>query len=458
MSNISKTIKLVIRKNKISNLAYKQLHRLKKNWVIRKVMTDLERLEKYTEKEIYDIQHDKLFSFLSYAYNNTDYYKRIIDENKLNIKNISDFKRLPFLSKEIIKQNSLSLVSEKYDLKLLAKKNTGGSTGKPLEFYCNTKAGLIDYAYHFYQYKKMGYLKGDMILGAGAVVIPEEIREKNIFWTKIGDKEAFGNYKLSILYLNEKNVKFYVEKLIELRPRILRGYPSLFDSLAQYILNKGIKLDFKIKGISLTSEMCSDRQRHNIEKAFSSMVYFEYGHTEVSVLCHSNDKSYKYISYPMYGYVEVLNEDGSETEIGEVGNIIVTGFLNEGMPFIRYRTEDLGRVAYKNGGVVHFSAINGRTQDFLISKDGSKVSIAALTSWQHLKAFANISKWQVIQDTAGKIEFSIIKGTAYSQVDETEIKEKIQNITDVDITFRYVDLIPRTKGGKHLFMIQKIKF
>ncbi len=435
---------------------YKKLHNLKKEHTIKKVLKEINYLNSLSEEEIRDFQNKKLIEFINYAHDHCKYYKKIISDNNVELSDLSGFQNIPMLTKAIIKGNTQNLISDEYGIAHLAKKNTGGSTGNPLELFCTTQAGLLDYGFHFYQYKKMGYQEGDIILGAAAFTVPKELRDNNVFWLEMGKREPFGDTKLSILYLTEANVKYYVQKLLELKPAILRGYPSLFDSMAQYIIKNKINIDFKIKGISLTSEMCSRNQKINIEKAFASKVLFEYGHTEVCVLCHTSGADDIYKSYPSYGYVEVLNDDGTETEVGEVGNIVVTGFLNRGMPFIRYKTEDLGRLAYKNGGIAHFSEIIGRSQDFIVAKDKSKISISALTSWQHLNAFAHIAKWQIVQEEQGIITISIIKGENYSITDETEIKEKIQKITDVDIIFSYVTDIPRTKGGKHLFMIQKI--
>lgn len=440
----------------LSPLRYK-IFAFKRDLITKAHVDKLRNLESKTEKEIVKIQKEKLHEILNYAYDNTVYYKKVFDKLGINRTDINELKRIPFLTKEIIKENKHDLLSSEYRFESLGHRNTGGSTGQPLEFFCDSKCGLIDNAHHFYQYSLMGYKKGDLILGSGAVVISEEERNKHIYWAKIGKAEAFGDYKLSILYLTKDNIKYYVAKLLDLKPAILRGYPSLFDSLAQHILENNIIIDFHIKGISLTSEMCSEIQKNNIEKAFNSRIYFEYGHTEVAVLCSTCDDTYIYKSAPTYGYVEVLNNDGSETQIGEAGNIVVTGFNNKGMPFIRYRTEDIGELAYKNLGIVHFSKIIGRSQDFIHSSDNQKISISALTSWQHFTAFANISKWQIIQNQLGVIDILIIRGKNFSKVDEQEINDKIKKIIRIEIVFKYVDYIPRTNGGKHLFLIQNVK-
>ncbi len=455
MNRVLNKIKQLVRKTNFLQPLYHKLHKVKKDQIINDTVAYLNKLENKKENEIFDVQKNCLIKTLNEAKTNVPYYKTILEE--LDFTDLKNLKKIPFLTKQLIKENKNSLINVNFEIGELAIKNTGGSTGQPLEFYCTTKAGLQDAGFHFHHYSKMGYIKGDRILGAGAVIINEEERKNNIYWKKIGMEEPFGDYKLSILYLTQDNVSHYVNKFLSYKPSILRGYPSLFDSLAQHIIEHNIVFNFKVKGISLTSEKCSETQKNNIEKAFKSQVYFEYGHNEISVLCHSEDHTYLYKSAPTYGYVEVLNDDGSETEIGEIGNIVVTGFLNNAMPLIRYRTEDLGRLAYKNGGTVHFSEIIGRSQDFIFSNDQRKISISAITSWQHFDAFARISKWQIVQKVKGEIDIFIIKGNGYTQADEIEIDSKIKKIIDLEIKYNYVNHIERTKGGKHLFLIQNIK-
>ena len=303
----------------------------------------------------------------------------------------------------------------------------------------------------------MGHEKGDLIVGCGGPRLTLSQRRQHIYWLKRDKGDLFGDYMFSVLYMTDRNIKYYVDKILELKPAILRGYPSFYDSLAQYILNNNIKIDFEIKGINLTSETCSSFQRKNIERAFSSKVYFEYGHNEICLYCYTKDRNFTYKSSPIYGYLEVLNDDGSDTEPDEIGNIVATGFNNLGMPFIRYNTEDLGEVSYRNGGIVHFKHIHGRTSDFILSKQNQRVYLTSLRFGSFLKAFSRISKWQIIQNRIGHIEMHIIRKKDYSIEDELEITEEIKSTTDVDIEYKYVKNIPKTSRGKHILFIQNVE-
>lgn len=421
------------------------------------VFLELKKLEKLDDSYASKLQEEKLLNQLSYAYNNCPYYKRLFDQEKIDIQTTKCLSEIPFLTKDIIRKHGNEMLSKSVKKRDLFKRNTGGSTGEPLEFYSDILAGAIDNAHHRYLYNLMGYKKGDIIASTGGIIISKKRRNKNIYWIKYPSNTVWGNIGYSALYLTNSNIKYYIKDILVRKPAILRGYPSFWNRIAEYILVNDIKLDFKVKGVNLSAEICSNEQRKNIENAFSTMVYFIYSHSEISVYCYTHDSSYLYKSSPIYGYVEIIKDNGKSAEINEEGEIVVTSFCNKGMPFIRYKTGDYGIVSDKIGGIVSFSQILGRTQDYVISKDKHKVFLTALIFGQHFKAFKKISKWQLIQNEIGKLTIKIVKLGDFSQKDENEIQEKIQNVADIELNFDYVNDLPLTKNGKHMFLIQNIK-
>lgn len=398
-----------------------------------------------------------LLEMLSYAYKNTIYYNKLFKLNDIDISSIDSLPKIPVLTKDIIRNNLSLLISKKFKIDSLHKRNTGGSTGEPLEFYSDIMSGYRDNAHHWYLYSLMGYVKGDVIIGSGGTKIPKSLRDENIYWIRGSSDSVWGEYDFSVLYITDSNIKYYLNKIIDIRPAILRGYPLFFDRLATYILDNNITFDFVIKGINLTAEMCTIQQRENIEKAFCSMIYFEYGHSEISLYCYTHDKSYIYTSSPIYGYIEVIKDNGKYADAGEVGNIIVTGFNNYGMPFIRYDTGDRGEVLINKNGIVKFKNIHGRSQDYILSKTNQKVFLTALIFGQHFNAFKNIRQWQLEQNVKGVVQVNIIKNKLFNDSDEMEICDKFKSVVDIDIEFNYVNNIPLTARGKHLFLIQNIK-
>lgn len=452
-----RSFKKVIKKSPLFSGLYEKLHLLKFERIQQRYYSQLINLESAREEELRLLQNSMLLDLLRYANENTTYYNKLFRENNIDVHNFSNFNKIPFLTKDRIRTNMNELISKEYDRRYLIKKKTGGSTGSPLEFYCNAEAGMINHGHQLYQYRQLGYEKGDVIVGGGGTHVPEELRKKGIFWNKMNKNNISGSYIFSVIHLNESNIDRYVSKLLSLKPVIFRGHPTFYDAIAHYLLENDIVFDYKIKGVILTAEMCSEKQRRNIEKAFSTNVYFEYGHSEVCIYCYTKDSDKTYYSSPIYGYVEVLNDDNTPTKVGEVGHIVVTGFVNRAMPFIRYRTEDLARVSHRNGGMVQFSELFGRVQSFAISKKGKKVTFNPVIFGLLASSFTHIRKWQIVQKAVGIIEFYIVKGKGYNKKDEEEIEKIIQSRVEIAIDFIYVSSITPTKRGKHLFFIQKLK-
>jgi phenylacetate-CoA ligase len=140
---------------------------------------------------------------------------------------------------------------------------------------------------------------------------------------------------------------------------------------------------------------------------------------------------------------------------GESGEIVVTGYSNKVMPFIRYRTGDTAIYGGTINGVVKLKSLQGRTVDFIYNSDNKKVYLIGLVFGGHLKSFERIIRWQIEQDIPGFIEIRIVKDIGFSDFHEKEIVSLFESI-GVKPELQYVDDIPLTQRGKRKFLIQKI--
>lgn len=400
-------------------------------------------------------RNKKLSKILNYAQTNCSYYSNLFKEFGINADNLKNFENLPLLDKIIIKNNKNKLISSKINQLPHYIMNTGGSTGEPLEFPATLHTATQHQAF---LYKIIGYKKGDIIAAFDGTSIPENLRAKNIFWSKKNYRDIpYGRISYSSLYLTKETIYHYVNNIISLKPSFLRGYPSFISQLASFIIENDIKIQFKIKGVELTAEIATDEQVNLIKNAFNTKVFFQYGHSEVSVFGYTLDNSYEYFCSPFYGFTEVLNSEGKHVKIGEEGEIVVTGFNNIALPFIRYKTGDIAIFNGDINGIVRLKKILGRTQDYIYSKNNDRVSLTALVFGCHYHAFANIIKWQIVQNMPGHIDIHIIKGNDFRDKDEKEIRDNFLNTCGIETNFIYVDSIQLTGRGKSKFLIQNIK-
>lgn len=400
-----------------------------------------------------DITRKKLSRILHYANDHCAYYRDVFHMLDFKINDSKDFTRLPLLDKAIIRKYTREIQSDEISRLDHYIMNTGGSTGEPLEFPVSPH---FDDVHQEFFYRIMGYEIGDKIVAFDGSSIPLELRNKNIFWVSSGSDIPYGSLSYSSLYLTSNTIQFYIDHILETSPSILRGYPSFLNDVAVYLISNDIKIPFRVKGVQLTAENAHSWQLDNIKRAFNTQIYFQYGHSEVAVFGYTTNDTYEYICSPLYGLTEVLNSDGSHVREGEAGEVVVTGFYNFALPFIRYRTGDLAVFNGNQNGVVRLGKIIGRTQDFVFTSDNTKVALTALIFGQHYHAFLNIRKWQLIQDHPGKVRIKIVKGLGYSDSDEAEIAGKFRSICDISVEFEYVDSIQLSKRGKYSFLVQNL--
>lgn len=453
MIDFKKQFISMLKRLKIFNLLI-PLFKKKEIKLLELTIVELRLINQMSKGEILKLNNRLLFQMLNHANQTTLYYQDLIKSNNININDISSFKMLPLLDKNKIRGNNTSLISKNYEFRKLSKRFTGGSTGQPMEFYADRNAMIKDHAHHFYLNELIGINSEDITIGIYGMELSTEQIEKEVFYIK-SPSAVFGHYRFSSLILNDLNIYKFLEQLFSFKPSMIRGYPSTLNLLATYVIRNKIELDFPIKGIVLTSELCSKQQRLLVEAAFKTTVYFEYGNKEINIFCTSNGNNYMYSSSPLYSYVEVLNPDGTDTAIGEIGEIITTGYNNFGMPFLRYKTGDLGRLKSRNGGVVTFSELIGRSQDYLVDANGTKKYIIANIYGHKIPVFKKIQIWQLRQNLKGIVEVFIVPLKDFSNQDKQEIKVPFNKFENFEFKFNYVEDIPKTKIGKHLFVIQK---
>lgn len=398
-----------------------------------------------------EYQEKLLVQILQYACQHCDYYKRL----DISIFSAEDIVKFPFLTKQIVRNEFDNLISDEKNRLLYFEARTGGSTGEPLKFL--NVPGVDD----IFQKKVWEYYKyedGDIILALDGATIDESIINSGKYLYKKSESQIpYGGYGLSSMYLTDENIHIYVRELLNLQPSFIRGYPSFVYRIAQYMKENDIQISFSMKGIELTSETCMDYQRDLISSVFKCQVFMQYGHTECCAFGFTFDDSMRYRIEPLYGFLEVIKENGEPAEKGEVGEIVVTSLFNKAFPLIRYKTGDYAEFGSKDEKGIILNKILGRTQDFIVDSNGEKVLLTALIHAQHnFRALGHIERWQIEQNTPGKVIIHIIKGRDYNDSDSAEIIDVFWHYGRTKVVFDFCEIIPLTLRGKSKLIIQNI--
>ena len=160
------------------------------------------------------------------------------------------------------------------------------------------------------------------------------------------------------------------------KPKYIHAYPSAIFLLCKLLQKEKIKCGVKIKAIFTDSEVLYEYQKKEIEKFFQCRIFNTYGHTEGAIFGVSTKKTKFIHLHPEVGFVQLIDpKSGKEIKNNNLyGELVVTGFLNNAFPLIRYKTGDIACYAnIKNSDNVFkykvLKKIEGREQDYIVNKN-----------------------------------------------------------------------------------------
>jgi len=428
----------------------------------RKKYNFLKKSQQWTQEQLKIYQEEKLSNFITHAYKNVEYYKRLFDRFDLkpqDISSIEDLQKLPFLTKELVKENFKGLIAKNFPKYKLRYLTTGGSTGTPLGFYVEKgKWDAEEIAFNKIIFDRFGCNFNDKyVLLRGYL---SKYKQKEKFW----EYSLFGRCLILFPYfMDGKNIPKYIKKIRRFKPKFIITFPSIISILAEFMRKKNLKPFKTVKTIICCSELLYNWQRGLLEDFFQCKIVDIYGHAESAVFAATCEKSNYFHIFPEYGIVELIDKDGKPvTKEGEKGEIVVTGFRNPIFPFIRYRTGDIAiNTNHKcecGKNYPLFKKIEGRIQDFVVTKNKKIIPITTGFYGFIAKNTQNVDKVQLNQDSLGILILNIVKGKNYTVDDEVKIKNNFQKKygNDFNLIIQYVDKIQESRWGRHKFFIQKL--
>jgi hypothetical protein CLOSPO_02323 len=426
----------------------------RKYHVLYKKYSELQYLP-YDQRLEYQLR--ELQRVISYAYDHTRYYRNLFDEYGINPKQIQDFsdiKKIPILTKDMVRDHLSEMISDVIPKNRLQYVTTGGSTGKPLGLYITSEVNKKRLAFTWISWSFMGYK-----MGMPCAVLRGTVVRDGWFFYDRGE-----NYLILSTYdMLEENIDAYIRKIEEFSPLFLRGYPSALEILARYMLrNKNILRKINIKTIFTSSEVLIGEQKKLIEDAFCCPISDLYGNCE-QVGFIATCKHGRYHEFMEHSYLEYLNENGESVENGEFGEIVGTSFINNAVPFIRYRTGDRVLLAQEQtcSCGLHSRMIDhveGRWHgDSIQTRYGNLISITALNT--HSDIFDHTVRIQYYQDIPGQVVLKIVPRSNYTEEDSkkiyAELSEKFKD--QVELRLEFVESIPLTPRGKYKYLDQRLK-
>ncbi|MEH6813775.1 MAG: AMP-binding protein [Motiliproteus sp.] len=408
--------------------------------------------------EIRRLQNQKLQAFIRNIYANVPYYHDLFDSLALrpeHIETVTDLSRLPFLTKAVIRAHETALkATANTQLKAF---NTGGSSGAPLIFYLDHERISHDVAA-----KWRATRWWDVDIGDSEIVAwgsPIELGGQDRI--KLARDALFRSTLIPAFDMSETHLQAFIDKIRHSRPKMLFGYPSVFDLIARRAEVLGIRLDnLGIKVAFVTSERLYDHQRERIESAFGCPVANGYGGRDAGFIAHQCLAGSMHISAEDI-IVEIIDPDGTPLPAGQSGEIVTTHLATSGFPFVRYRTGDIGTLSADScacgRGLPVLEKIEGRATDFVVAKDGTIMHGLALI--YVLRELPGIEEFRIVQESLEHTRVEIVPSLKPLSAEignavESGMKRRLGET--VKISVEEVEAVQAEKSGKFRYVQSKV--
>ncbi|MGE4528562.1 MAG: phenylacetate--CoA ligase PaaK [Rhodospirillaceae bacterium] len=326
----------------------------------------LDPIETASRDEISALQLSRLQWTVKHAYDNVPHYRAKLDAAGVrpeDIRTLSDIARLPFTTKEDLRQNypfGMFAVPREKVARIHA---SSGTTGKPT-VVGYTRKDIDTWA----------QLIARSIRAAGGV--PSDIVHVaygyGLFTGGLGAHYGAEAYGCTVIPMSGGQTERQVKLISDFKPDIIMVTPSYMLALGDEFRRQGV--DPRASSLKIAmhgAEPWSEAMRAEIEDTFDIDALDIYGLSEVlgpgvaNECIESKDGLHLWEDH---FYPEVIDpETGEVLPDGAHGELVLTSLTKEALPILRYRTRDLTRLMPGTArSMRRIERINGRSDDMII--------------------------------------------------------------------------------------------
>lgn len=331
-------------------------------------MQHLSAIESAPRHEIKALQSYRLSQTVRHVYENVPFYKGKFDGLGVkpeDIKSISDLHKLPFTSKQDLRDNypyGLFATSMDNVVRIHA---SSGTTGKQV---------VVGYTEN--DLKCWGEIAARAIVAAGGSKhdFIHVSYGYGLFTGGLGMHYGAEYLHATAIPASVGNTRRQIQIMQDFGSSIICCTPSYLLYLGETIRDMGIDpASLKLKAGILGAEPWSENMRHQIEDLLQIKAFDIYGLSEImgpGVAYECCEQSGMHINEDMF-IPEIIDPDtGENLPEGEYGELVFTCIQKEALPLIRYRTRDItclsSALCSCGRTLIKMKKPQGRTDDMLI--------------------------------------------------------------------------------------------
>lgn len=413
---------------------------------------ELNKMQWLSLSQIKQQQQERLDAIIQYAAENVPFYRKRFER----VSTLEDFGKIPVLTREEVRSNIGSLLSEKCSKKSLFEYHSSGSTGEPLTLYFSPAAMGYFHAAQYRGFSWYGLEPADRSVKLWGFPL------KFITRCKEGLSDIVMNRKrISAFDMSEESMERYYGECKKFRPVFLYGYASALYRFGQYLKESNTDgCSLKLRAVISTSEVLYKHQRELLGEVFGCSVVNEYGAAEVGIIGFECPDGRIHITAENV-YLEVLRQ-GKPVKEGEVGEVVVTGLRNLAMPLIRYRIGDLAVLSSSScpcgRGLQVLESLQGRDNDMIKTPEGKAVhsEVFAYINRDLIKNGFLVREFKIIQNAKNRLRVLVSRETEESAL--VALEKQIRKYVGpcMQIAIEQVERVPAEKSGKIRYVTSEL--
>jgi phenylacetate-CoA ligase len=305
---------------------------------------------------------ERLASMLRYAADHVPLYRSDPWQKQLRGRDAADLANWPVLQRDVLRQRRADLLADQLG-SLHVNRRSSASTGAPVTVTWNPAALAWSWAAEYHPMLWHGLSLGARTLRIWGSGRPLENWTLNRHFVPAHDL-APDKLDAALHYIETR------------RPELVWGSPSSVTELACHVGRlRGPARERLVGYAKVGGEQVYAFQREEIRRYLGARVIEAYGCTEVGPVAAECPQGSLHLLEANV-HVEIFR-DGAAVPPGETGDIVATTLINRGMPLVRCRIGDIGRISPDPCGCglpqPVLAELRGRAADLLVKADGTAV-------------------------------------------------------------------------------------
>lgn len=418
------------------------------------LLAQLEETQWWSYERLVTHQERQLATLLTHYHQTSPFFrKRLTDSGLTPGEDITldTLGRLPLLTRGDLQTQRDHLCSSAppKDHGALLEANTSGSMGIPV----HVRKTEVSQTYHFALNLRNHIWHGRDFSNGHATI--QYLREDSVDFPEGFESDSWAACYYTgpsyLLNFGNCDLEEQLDWLIRKRPAYILSYPTILAALADLSEESGVLMPW-LQQVMSFSEAVTPNHREVIERVWRVPLIDSYSNAENSLMALQCPDHQHYHVQSESVILEVIDEDGSPTEPGKIGRVVVTDLHNFIMPFIRYETGDMAELGHScpcGRGLPVLNRIYGRTRNFIRLESGARL-FPYMLGQHDLSKMAPVRQLQVIQRSYSEMEMVMAVHRPLSASEEESVLNAFRESISHPFTVRpvYVDEISRSPSGK----------